>query len=82
MWAMNTQKFYDAITHGRRQIHSIVFEAFMDLVNDHLQYEDDGRYVCNSYQLKRWLWEFGNGYEALNRACEELRVERQAAKER
>ena len=76
MWAMNTQHLYNAIANSKRKLTSIVFETLMDLTNDHIRGEGHRGYQCASYQLKKWLSEYGNGYETLAAAVEELAAER------
>lgn len=77
LWAMNTQKLYDAVVNSNRKMTSIVWETFIDLTNDQLKNEGY-KCECMSYQLKKWLNEYGNGYETLNAAVEALTEERQA----
>ena len=76
MWAMNTQHIYNAIVNSKRKLTSIVFEALIDLTNDHINCEGYRGYQCANYQLKKWLNEYGNGYETLAAAVEELETER------
>jgi hypothetical protein len=77
MWAMNTQHLYNAIANSKRKLTSIVFETLMDLTNDHIKGEGYANYQCASYQLKKWLEEYGNGYDTLAAAVEELATERE-----
>lgn len=77
MWAMNTQSIYEAITNSSRKITSIVWESLVSLTNDHIKSEGYN-YQCESYQLKKWLNTYGNGYETLTAAVEALTEERQA----
>ena len=74
-WAMNTRFLYDMLCSKRSKITSVVFAALMDLANDHLRY--DG-FQCSSYQIKKWLDTYGNGYDTLQQAVEELNQERSA----
>ncbi len=76
MWAMNTQSIYNAIVSSKRKLTSIVFETFIDLTNDHIRGEGYTNYHCANYQLKKWLEEFGNGYDTLAAAVQELAAER------
>lgn len=73
MWAMNTEYIYKAVMSSKRKITSIVFETLLSLANDHIKWEG---YQCTNYQIKRWLIEYGNGYETLSKAVEELTAER------
>ena len=75
MWAMNTQHIYNAIAEGRRKMTSIVFETLIDLANDHIKGEGYKNVQCANYQLKKWLEEYGNGYDTLRAAVEELEAE-------
>jgi hypothetical protein len=77
MWAMNTQHIYDAVMNSKRKITSIVFEALIDLTNDHIRGEGYTNYQCANYQLKKWLEEYGNGYDTLTAAVQELAAERE-----
>ena len=83
MWAMNTENIYNALAKGHRSVTSITWEAFFELVADHVKMETSRvrGYSCTSYQLKRWLNEYGNGYEVLDRAVQELTSERRAIQE-
>ena len=77
MWAMNTEKIYKDITNNRRAITSVVWEAFSDLASDHIKMEMYPRECsCTSYQLKKWLTTYGDGYNTLNQAVEKLENER------
>ena len=73
MWAMNTRWLYDLIQTKRSKITAIVFASLVDMINDQLKY--DGL-QCSNYQIKKWLNTYGNGYETLNQAVEELTEER------
>ena len=75
MWAMNTQNIYNELVRSSRKINSIVWEAFLDLANDHIKNECRG-YSCSGYQLKKWLATYGKGYDTLSQAIEELQEER------
>ena len=76
MWAMNTQHLYNAVAEGRRKMTSIVFETLMNLTDDHIKMEGNKGYQCASYQIKKWLEQYGNGYDTLRAAVEELEAER------
>lgn len=68
MWGENTRKFYDAYTKSKRKIESIVWEIFTDLANDHIksnEYPYNQDCYASSDQLKKWLSEYGDGYETL-----------------
>ena len=75
MWTMNTHYLYGAVMYSKRKITSIAYEALMDLANDHIKSEYVG-YQCLSYQIKKWLNTYGNGYDTLAKAVEELTEER------
>lgn len=75
MWATNTKWLYEMLQSKRSKVTSIVFAALVDMTNDQLQY--DG-YQCSSYQIKKWLNTYGNGYDTLCQAVEELKEERSA----
>ena len=68
MWGENTKKFYDAYTKSRRPIRSIVWEILQDLANDHIrtnEYPYNQDHYASSEQLKKWLTEYGSGYDTL-----------------
>jgi hypothetical protein len=68
MWGENTERFYKAYTQSKRKIHSIVWEIFTDLTNDHIrsnEYPYHQDYHATSEQLKAWLKEYGDGYDTL-----------------
>jgi hypothetical protein len=78
MWAINTERIYKDIANSRRSITSVVWEAFFDLAEDHVKMEQYPRgYSCTSYQLKKWLTTYGDGYDALEKAVQELQKERE-----
>lgn len=73
IWGENTRKFYEAYTGSRRPIRSIVWEMFADLANNHIksnEYPYNQDCYASSDQLKKWLAEYGNGYETLSPAIE------------
>jgi hypothetical protein len=80
MWAMNTERLYNELVKSGRKITSVVWEAFADLANDHIKMEERG-YSCSGYQLKKWLNEYGNGYDTLAQVVQELTSERRALQE-
>ena len=68
IWGENTRKFYEAYTRTRRSIRSIVWEMFIDLANNHIrsnEYPYNQDCYASSDQLKKWLSDYGNGYETL-----------------
>lgn len=60
LWGENTRVFVDAVRHTNRKIEAIVWQMFLDLVNDHVK-----DYICTSEQLKAWLRKYGRGYETI-----------------
>lgn len=60
LWGENTKVFVDAVCNTHRKIEAIVWQMFLDLVNDHVK-----DYVCTSKQLKAWLDKYGRGYETI-----------------
>jgi hypothetical protein len=76
MWLMNTQKLYNRLSSKRNKTTSIIWEAFADLVNNHIQSEHRG-FECSSNQLKKWLNTYGKGYNTLTAAIEEIDAERE-----
>ena len=88
IWGENTRKFYEAYTRSRRPIRSIVWEMFIDLTNNHIksnEYPYNQDCYASGDQLKKWLAEYGNGYETLSPTIEyfetirnEYREERRA----
>ena len=78
MWAMNTQKLYNAVAYTKRKMTSVVWETLVDLTNDHIKSQGYKDCLCTNYQLKQWLNEYGNGYDTLSAAVEALNNERLA----
>ena len=68
IWGENTRRFYEAYTRSRRSIRSIVWEMFADLANNHIksnEYPYNQDCYASSEQLKKWLSEYGDGYDTL-----------------
>ncbi len=68
LWGANTRKFVEDVRHTNRKITSIVWQMFLDLVDDHIKDFElpyPQYHVCTSEQLKSWLNEYGEGYETL-----------------
>jgi hypothetical protein len=68
IWGENTRKFYEAYTSSRRSIRSIVWEIFIDLTNNHIksnEYPYNQDCYASSEHLKKWLAEYGEGYDTL-----------------
>lgn len=68
IWGENTRRFYEAYTRSRRSIRSIVWEMFADLTNNHIksnEYPYNQDCYASSEQLKKWLLEYGDGYDTL-----------------
>ena len=68
IWGENTRRFYEAYTRSRRSIRSIVWEMFADLTNNHIksnEYPYNQDCYASSEQLKKWLSEYGDGYDTL-----------------
>lgn len=73
IWGENTRKFYEAYTKSRRPIRSIVWEMFIDLTNNHIksnEYPYNQDCYASSDQLKKWLSDYGHGYETLSPTIE------------
>lgn len=72
-WLANTEKFVNELKNKRRKTHSIVWAAFEDLTNAHIReiyYPRNQDVRCTSYQLKKWLSEYGCGFAELAEANE------------
>ena len=68
IWGENTRRFYEAYTRSRRSIRSIVWEIFTDLANNHIksnEYPYNQDCYANSEHLKKWLLDYGDGYDTL-----------------
>lgn len=79
MIGSNTERFYKEYTQGKRKIHSVVWEMFMYLTNQHIkdnEYPYNQEYYCTSEQLKKWLLEYGHGYLTIAPAIEYFETER------
>ena len=73
MWLANTKEFVDRLKNRRVKTKSVVWVAFMDLTNHHIreiEYPRNQDVVCSSYQLKKWLAQYGNGTDELKEAVE------------
>lgn len=70
MWTLNTQWLYKMLKRSKPE--TIAFAALVDMTNDSLKYEG---YQCSNYQIKKWLNTYGNGYDTLKQAVEELKSE-------
>lgn len=78
LWIDNTRVLKERIRAAgasEKRIRSVVWEGFTDLVNDMLYRENEKRFYCASYQLKKWLNQYGAGYaeiaETINYYLEE-----------
>ncbi len=68
MLAENTERYYKAYTQTKRSIRSIVWEVFANLATQHIrdnEYPYNQDHYASSEQLKKWLDEYGDGYETL-----------------
>ena len=70
MWAMNTQWIYEMLKRSKAT--TTAFTALVDMTNDQLRHSG---YTCSNYQIKKWLNTYGNGYDTLTQAVEELKAE-------
>ena len=77
----NTRHLYEATRHSKRKPHSVAWEAFIFLANECLQMiEYPAKYNCSSDQLKKWLQEYGRGYDSLSDVIAYIEEEREEAK--
>ena len=84
IWGENTRRFYEAYTRSRRSIRSIVWEMFADLANNHIksnEYPYNQDCYASSEQLKKWLSEYGDGYDTLLPAIDYFETIRREYKE-
>lgn len=70
------------LANMRRSIKSLVWEAFLSMTNDFLEYETGSRkYTCTSDQLKKYLKKYGFSLdEALKPVIDEISAWRKAVK--
>lgn len=70
------------LANMRRSIKSLVWEAFLSMTNDFLEYETGSRkYTCTSDQLKKYLKKYGFSLdEALKPVIDEISAWREAVK--
>ena len=84
IWGENTRRFYEAYTRSRRSIRSIVWEMFTDLANNHIksnEYPYNQDCYASSEQLKKWLSDYGDGYDTLLPAIDYFETIRREYKE-
>ena len=84
IWGENTRRFYEAYTRSRRSIRSIVWEMFADLADNHIkstEYPYNQDCYASSDQLKKWLSEYGDGYDTLLPAIDYFETIRREYKE-
>lgn len=78
LWALNTEKLYKEVMYNtRRKVQSITWESLMDLINESIL--DNAQ--IRSEQLKAWLNRYGEGYETIAPAVQELQHERDEGEE-
>ena len=80
IWADNTKYFYDCICNNRKKIQSVVWNAFISLTNNHIrdnEYPYNQDYYASNDQLKKWLFQYGNGYDTLKSAIDTLQNRRE-----
>lgn len=61
--------YFDGVLNRRRKVESVVWEAFTQLANECLKMLDYST-ICNSKQLKDWLFEYGEGYNTLQESID------------
>lgn len=71
----NTKKFRDELVGGKRKVENVVWDILLHLSTlrigeNEAPYHQD--YHATSYQLKKWLDEYGDGYDTLAEAVEVL----------
>ena len=77
----NTRSLYDAMRNTRRKPESVAWEAFILLANECLKMEEyPAIYTCSSEQLKKWLQEYGRGYDSIAETVAYITDERKEAK--
>lgn len=82
LWGMNTEKLYNAIVKSNRKLTSVTFEVFGSLAQHCINQEYyPEKITASNYQLKRWLEEYGNGYDTLSESVEYFEDERAEYKE-
>jgi len=81
---LSNEKFlYDAMTKTKRKPEAVAWEALTFTANMLLANENypNKKIVASSEQLKKWLNEFGNGYETIKDTVNYIIAERQELKE-
>lgn len=82
LWAMNIEKFYNDIRYSKKKLTGVLFNVMVDFVNHHIK-QDNYPYhqdkCCSSYQIKKWLDQYGDGWDTLNPALEYFENERKEA---
>lgn len=78
LWGINTEKLYNAIVKSNRKLTSVTFEVFGSLAQNAVNQEYyPERITVSNYQLKRWLEEYGDGYNTLSESVEYFKAERE-----
>jgi len=62
--AFNTKWIYDKMTTRRSKSTTIAFYSLIEWCNQELRLEHPGYYASNE-QVKKWLNEYGNGYDSI-----------------
>lgn len=77
----NTRHLYDDMRYSKRKPYSIAWEAFILLANECIKMiEYPAIYTCASEQLKKWLAQYGRGYETIAESVAYIEEEREEAK--
>ena len=83
LWIDNTEKFRAQIWHGKAKVQSIIWQGFCDFAIDicyGIHYPKLGimraNYVPRSEQLKKYLAQYGYGYEIFSELIEKYEQER------
>lgn len=62
--AFNERWLYEKMLTRRSKSHTIAFYSLVEWTNQQLKLEHPGFYASNE-QIKKWLNEYGNGYDTL-----------------
>jgi len=76
LFLANEKRLYDAM-HTKRKATAVAWEALMFTANDVLKNDNYPKILtATSEQLKKWLNEYGNGYETIADTVEWIKQQR------
>lgn len=65
-------RLHNELINTRRKASSLVWEAFLEFANEAIKQEYSGNYQATSEHLKKYLKQYGFGYEVLQPVVDEV----------